>query len=322
MLPAQRPTRVCPCAHSVTQTVLTREGVDVRDPFVYVSRKRLLLSDVTSFWENAGNSQEETWRIWVKLLYPNGAKTVVMEDQSHKLQNRVLPSREAALFQKGYLQEENMAALLQAAKSQLEQAGNPWMQEREVLRSSCSHLETRKSNPKEVFSEKESCQGISMERSTGADTRASSLKEAWGYAEIKENGQDRLWKEATVICKKRTSRTDSKPKYIESGRRVSLKSDFVIQSRYPEEERPYTSHAQGRSFKQNAKLIRHQKDSPNEKTLQCNVRSKIFSDHSVYVQHRIAHSGENNLKCNQYGKTFGHGIHCTEHQKTNIGEKS
>jgi len=31
----------------------------------------------------------------------------------------VLPSGESALFQKGYLQEENMAALLQAAKSQV-----------------------------------------------------------------------------------------------------------------------------------------------------------------------------------------------------------
>uniref|UniRef100_A0A8C0M6V2 B30.2/SPRY domain-containing protein n=1 Tax=Canis lupus familiaris TaxID=9615 RepID=A0A8C0M6V2_CANLF len=46
---------------------------------------------------------------------------VVMEDQGHKLQNRVLPSRESALFQKDrYLEEENMAALFQTAKSQAE----------------------------------------------------------------------------------------------------------------------------------------------------------------------------------------------------------
>lgn len=52
-------------------------------------------------------------------------------------------------------------------------------------------LETRKSNPKELFSGKESYQGINMEKSTGADV-PSSLKEAWGYAEIKEDAQDRL----------------------------------------------------------------------------------------------------------------------------------
>ncbi|XP_012915853.2 zinc finger protein 354A-like [Mustela putorius furo] len=75
--------------------------------------------------------------------------------------------------------------------SQSEQAENPWMQEREVPRSSCIYLETRKSNPKELFSGKESYQGINMEKSTGADV-PSSLKEAWGYAEIKEDAQDRL----------------------------------------------------------------------------------------------------------------------------------
>ncbi|XP_034502864.1 zinc finger protein 74-like isoform X4 [Ailuropoda melanoleuca] len=42
-----------------------------------------------------------------------------MEGQSHKLQKRVVPSREAALFQKGDLEEENMAALVQAVKSQM-----------------------------------------------------------------------------------------------------------------------------------------------------------------------------------------------------------
>lgn len=111
-------------------------------------------------------------------------------------------------------------------------------------------------------------------------------------------------------------------KCIESGRYVSLKSDCVIQSRHPEEERPYTSDAQGKSFKQNSKLIRHQKDSTNEKALKCNVCSKIFHDRSVYVQRCIAPNGEQNLECNQHGKTVGHGIHLTGHWKTSNAEKS
>ncbi|KAF5911913.1 hypothetical protein HPG69_015891 [Diceros bicornis minor] len=195
--------------------------------------------------------------------------------------------------------------------SQLEQVVNPRMQEGAVLSSSSTRkhigkktgaknntmssaeniftfpppdLETRKSKPKKVFSEKESYQGINMERSTEADARTASLKEAWGCTEIREGAQDRLWEEATVTCKKRTI-ADGSPKCVEFGRHVSLKSDFVIQRRHSKEERLYTHDAQGKSFKQNSKLARHEKDSTNEKVLWCNECGRIFSDYSVYIQH-------------------------------------
>lgn len=59
-----------------------------------------------------------------------------------------------------------------------------------------------------------------MERSTEADARISSLKDTWWFAKIKEDAQDRLWKEATVICKKRTPIADSNSKCIEFGKLV------------------------------------------------------------------------------------------------------
>ncbi|KAI2581534.1 tripartite motif containing 16, partial [Homo sapiens] len=45
---------------------------------------------------------------------------MIMEDWTCKLQNRVLPSEDPALSQKGYLKKENMAALCRTAESQAE----------------------------------------------------------------------------------------------------------------------------------------------------------------------------------------------------------
>ncbi|XP_012661517.2 zinc finger protein 260-like isoform X2 [Otolemur garnettii] len=212
--------------------------------------------------------------------------------------------------------------------SQLEQVVNPQRQteEEELPRSSCVYVETRKSKPKKLFAEKESNQGIDMERDTKVDARTSSLKEAWryeNYSEIKQRTQKRLWKEATGTCEKRTSIAYSKPKCVEFGRHISLQPDFVMQPTNPKEERPFMHDAQGRSCKQNSKLARHQKESRDEKVLQCNECGNIFSDYSVFIEHCIVHTGEKNSECNQCEKTtFGHGIHYTEHPKTNTGQKS
>uniref|UniRef100_H0XY24 Uncharacterized protein n=1 Tax=Otolemur garnettii TaxID=30611 RepID=H0XY24_OTOGA len=178
-----------------------------------------------------------------------------------------------------------------------------YLQDPQLTKSHFTTIKSISERQREI--EKESNQGIDMERDTKVDARTSSLKEAWryeNYSEIKQRTQKRLWKEATGTCEKRTSIAYN----------ILVCSQTLLCNQLTLKRRDLS-----------CMMLRHQKESRDEKVLQCNECGNIFSDYSVFIEHCIVHTGEKNSECNQCEKTtFGHGIHYTEHPKTNTGQKS
>ncbi|XP_077187046.1 uncharacterized protein LOC143834263 [Paroedura picta] len=151
--------------------------------------------------------------------------------------------------------------------------------------------------------------------------KSSLIRHQRTHADEKDGGGLGLSRNSGLRGKRGTQARKEPYRCYTCGKTFRNKAHFIIHERTHTGEKPFRCHDCGKSFRNSSHLILHKRTHTGEKPYKCSVCGKSFNQSSNLIRHERTHTGEKPYSCSVCGKSFSWGPELQIHERIHTGEK-